>query len=436
MKNLILVISTLFSLLICCTTSNENSNVVTSDIDNFWNAYDKITSTTDSVQQYQYINELFLDKGSPGLKAIRKVRNYSAKSYIDAINDYPLFWKSVRENTYQSKSMASGLEAGIQKLEKLYPLKPAKIYFTIGALRTNGTTLDDKVLIGSELAMADTNTVSSEFPDLFSHLPHFFKTSPIDHVVLLNIHEYVHTQQKSKGGYNLLSQCIFEGVAEFVSVIAMEQASASPAVAYGAAHPEKVRARFETEMFSPNWNDWLYNNFENEFQTRDLGYYVGYAIAEKYYNEAINKKQAIKELIELNYSNKKAVEKFADKTGYFSKPIAQLKEQFEQNCPSVVSISSFENGSQKVDPNITQITINFSAPMNQRFRGFDLGPLGEKNVLRIKRFIGFSEDGKSATMEIELKPNQRFQVLISEQFRSEDGATLQPYLVDIKTRSK
>jgi hypothetical protein len=50
-------------------------------------AYDKISSTKDSSLQYDYLNKLFLEKGSPGLKAIMQARDYTAKSYVDAINN-------------------------------------------------------------------------------------------------------------------------------------------------------------------------------------------------------------------------------------------------------------------------------------------------------------------------------------------------------------
>ena len=83
-----------------------------------------------------------------------EVREYSASEYVEMINKYPKFLSSLRSNTYKSKQLATELGKGIRKLENLYPnLKPAKIYFTIGCMRTNGTTRDSSVLIGAELAM-------------------------------------------------------------------------------------------------------------------------------------------------------------------------------------------------------------------------------------------------------------------------------------------
>ena len=157
-----------------------NQNFVTTDIDNFWAAYDKISSTKDSAAQYDYLNKLFLEKGSLGLKGIIEARNYTAKSYIDAINAYALFWNSIRSNTLKAGEFVATISAGVDEIRKLYPaLKPAQIYFTIGALRTGGTTLKDRVLIGSEISMADQNTITSEFPASYAHLDPFFKTNPI-----------------------------------------------------------------------------------------------------------------------------------------------------------------------------------------------------------------------------------------------------------------
>lgn len=331
MKNILVIFVILISFS-KLSGQDGNRNIVTSDIDNFWIAYDKITTTKDSAQQYSYINKLFIEKGSPGLKAIMQARQYTDKSYIDAINNYPLFWNSIRENTFKAKGIAKDIETDIQKLKKIYPdLKPAKIYFTVGAFRTGGTTMDGMVLIGSEIAMADKNTVTKEFPKTLGNLKPYFDTNPIDNIPFNNVHEYVHTQQKTTIGDNLLAQSVLEGVAEFVTVKATGKQSTAPAMSYGKANFGKVREKFATQMFDSFTGFWLYSNDENEFNVRDLGYYVGYAICEKYYEKATHKKQAIKEMIELDYNNEIELGKFVDKSGYFTKPTSKLKKQFEKS---------------------------------------------------------------------------------------------------------
>lgn len=411
-----------------------SDNFITTDIANFWNAYDKISATKDTSEQYKYINTLFIDKGTPGLKGIMKARGYTAKSYIDAINNYPKFWNSVRANTLKANDYAKDIAANVLKLKKLYPeLQPANIYFTIGALRTGGTTQGKMILIGSEIAMADKNTVTTEFPKDLDHLRPHFDSEPLKIMAFTNVHEYVHTQQKTTLTNGLLPQCVMEGVAEFVAERATGKESTLPAKTYGIANFEKVRKKFTEQMFNPGNGFWLYSNAANEFGVRDLGYYVGYAICEKYYDKAADKKLAIKQMIELDYNNEGALNNFVDQSGYFTEPVKTLKDKFEASRPTVVNIKPFKNGDNNVNPSTKQITIEFSTIMDKSHRNFELGPLGTSNLLRVKSVIGFSEDGRSLTFEADLLPTHQYQLVIGDGFRNSDGVPLKPYLIDFKT---
>ena len=422
--------------ILSCQPAPQSQSIVTSDIDHFWEAYDKIIASKDSAEQYQYLQSLFLDKGSPGLKAFMEARGYTPASYIEVINSYPLFWSSIRENTYEAKSYAKALELEVAKIEKLYPdLKPAKVYFTIGALMSNGTTMDSLVLFGAELALADENTVTKEFPDTRGHLRPYFDGNPIKQITFLASHEFVHTQQKITVGNHLLPQCVIEGVAEFVAVKARKKPSPTPAISYGEANTDQVRHRFQKEMFSPYTNNWLYNSFENEFETRDMGYYIGYAICEKYYDKADDKAQAIKEMIELDYNDDKALGKFVDQSEWFFQPLNELRARYEADRPEIIGVGPFKNGSQNVNPALTEITILFSSPMDERFRGFEYGPLGEDHVLRVVDFKGFSEDRTSATIEVKLERGKHYQLILSPVFRDKEGVPLKSYIIDVKTEN-
>lgn len=432
--NLILI----FTLLLSSLKAQKTSDLFISyDIDNFWKAFDKINSTSDSALQYKYLDELFLKKGSPGLHSIMHARNYTATSYINAIHSYPEFWKSIRSNTMRSGEFIKSMEIEIEKLRMLYPsLSPAKVYFTIGALRTNGTVYEGKILIGSELAMTDKNTVTTEFDEPFASARRkFFDSEPINDIVLLNVHEYLHTQQKEMV-HNLLSQCIYEGVAEFVAILATGKKSAVPAIEFGKSHHKEVFNEFEKDIFIPAaTNKWLWSDAKNTFDVRDLGYYIGYAFCEAYYGKASDKKAAISKLIELDYQNEEEIENFVDASGLLSQPLNTLYDAFEQKRPTIVSIDELKNGTKNVDPNIKELTLRFSVPMDKDFRGFDYGPLGENNVLSVRSFKGFSEDGLTAKIEIELHPGKQYQVLVTNRFCDINGYPLKPFLIDIQTTS-
>nr|WP_315476348.1 hypothetical protein [uncultured Undibacterium sp.] len=432
MKRIILFVL-LFSSFNHVHAQSRHSQFVTSDIDHFWRAYDKIKSTTDATEQLKYLNDLYIDKGSEGLKLIMEARRYSDKEYLDAINNYPLFWASIRANTYKAKEFAKEIEQGALQLKKIYPkLEDNNIYFTIGALRTPGTGKNGQILVGSELAMADENTDTSEFTTSFKHLKPYFATNPIKHIVFLNVHEYVHTQQKTEMAYDLLSQSLFEGVAEFIPTLALGLNSPTPAIAYGYKNREQVRAAFENDMFSPWHYNWIWNDLENQFKTRDLGYYIGYALAEKYYKDAIDKQKAIADLIELDFNNRDEIETFVDRIGYFSKPIKQLKQDYKNSRPRVVGIKQFKNKSQSVSAGISQITVEFSTALDTRYSATDLGPLGRAYFPEvISRAI--SADGLSMTYDVKLKANQVYQLKIESGFRTQSAIPLLPYLIEFKT---
>lgn len=429
----ILVIAIMAS---CRTTEEKPANVITTDIDNFWMAYDLIVKESDSLKQIQLIDSLYLKKGTVGLDKIREVREYTAQEYVQMINHYPRYFASLRANTLQANQLAEELNIGIQKLEAVYPhLKPANIYFTMGCMRTNGTTVDSLVLIGSELAMADPQTDISEFEGATKEwLAGFLSTNPLKNLVLLNVHEYVHTQQQPQLN-NLLSIAIREGVAEFVSTLAMNKPSASPAVEFGKKNAIAVREKFEVEMFYPNNRPkWFWSNYPNEFGVRDLGYYIGYQMSENFYQQAENKAEAIKYLIELDFTNEAEVEDFVKKTNYFSAPLDTLYQNFERSRPYVTRVGQFENNSQNVDPSIKQLTVHFSEPLNGQNTGVDLGPLGRAYFPKNEPSQRFwSVDNASWSIGVNLEPNTHYQVLISNNFRTSNDIPLKPYLIDFKT---
>ncbi|MEM6807582.1 MAG: hypothetical protein AAF696_39655 [Bacteroidota bacterium] len=246
------------------------------------------------------------------------------------------------------------------------------------------------------------------------------------------VHEYVHTQQIDPIGHNLLAFSFYEGVAEFSAEKAMDKPCPTPAIAFGKKHDEKIKQRFSEEMFSYYYDQWLWNNTDNAFQIRDLGYYVGYAIADVYYNSHSDKKQAIKDLIEIDYTNEEEVEKFIDKLKYFPQSISELREAYEASRPTVTSIESFENNSQKVDPRLKQIEINFSEELLPGYYSSAYGEKGESFFPKVTG-INFAEDGKSAFYEVELEADREYQFVVGPGFRTQRGIQLKPYIISFKT---
>src|SRR5687768_21020 len=214
MKKLLLYLTVLQLAVLTASAQPKQQTVYTIDIDNFWKAYDSARRTNDTLQQQQIIQTLYIDKGTRGLRAFMEARNYTAAGWVNLINKYPKFWNSVRKNTLGVKQYEDQIENSISKLKELYPaLKPATMYFTIGGLRSGGTTTEDMVLVGAEIATGNASTVVYEFKDRW--LSEVFRLQQPNNIVPLNIHEYVHTQQIGEAN-NLLGQAIKEGACDFI----------------------------------------------------------------------------------------------------------------------------------------------------------------------------------------------------------------------------
>lgn len=438
MKNLLWLLLPFF--FFSCQNDSANAYddlIIRSDIDNFWKAYDQIIALEDSLEQVEILKREFIDKASLGQQTMFQVRNYRAEEYLQAIKNYPKFWNAIRPNMERISSFSTDIGEGVATFFELYPeADPAELYFTMGVFRSPGTTLDSLILIGCELAMGDAELPIDEFPKRMQYVADYFQNDPMKDIVFLNVHEYVHTQQKTSYDVNLLAQCTREGVAEFIAELVYQKPSPSTAIIFGKENDAAIKARFAKEMFSHYYQNWLWSSFENEFKVRDLGYYIGYAIAKKYYEQATDKQAAIKTLIELDYTNNQAIEQFVEELAYFDEPIEELKTNYQANVPKVSAIKEFENGSQSVNPNITTLTIEFSQPMDTRLKNLRVGPLGEEFVLPVAGTKGFSEDGKSITYNLDMAPDKRYQLLITDVFRTVDGVLLEPYLIDIQTAKK
>ncbi|UOG77577.1 hypothetical protein MTX78_24490 (plasmid) [Hymenobacter tibetensis] len=410
-----------------------------SDIDNFWVAYDSIRTTTDSLQQLRYFHRLYINKGTAGLKAFMEVKGYTPEYWVHSIRQYPKFWNSIRPNTQWAKTSARGIEPYLKKFAALYPaLRPASMYFTIGALRSNGTTKKDMVLIGAEMTTGTPDTDISEFPPATqTFLARYFRSQPLKNIVVLNVHEYVHTQEKGPPESTLLAQALYEGTCDVVAELITGKLPLLPYMAYGPTHEAALKERFKAEMFSPYLYNWFYNQTSDDpNHVPDLGYYMGYAICKTYYQHAKDKKQAVKELIELDYTNETAVESFLRKSAYYPElpSKALLLETFENNRPVVTRVPTI-SADGYVDASVTELQVDFSTAMAPN-TSTDYGPGGKEQWPIIGSGI-FAADKKSFTYKVALQPGHTYSfVLNGGGFRSTDGRPLRPYEVKFKTKAR
>jgi hypothetical protein len=305
-----------FSLLLSLASYSQQSrqDVFIDDIDRFWIAYDSVQTTADTIKQIQYIKTLYTDKGTDGLKLFMKLRRYTPELWARVIRQYPKFWKSIRPNTLIVKQKQAEILVAVEQFKKIYPdYRNATIYFTVGALRSAGVAEGNTALVGMELTGGTSSIDVSEFTN--KRIENAFKTQKIDNLVAVTVHEYVHTQQKEEGK-TLLGQSIYEGACDFITELVLGAPLTHSYILYGKTHEADLKVAFKKEMFNADYSQWIYNG-TRAMEMGDLGYFMGYTICKSYYVHATDKKKAIKDIIELPYSDGEKVEQFLEASRYY-----------------------------------------------------------------------------------------------------------------------
>lgn len=286
--------------------AENKKNVQTLDIDHFWEAYDNLKNCTtrrDSIRSFQ---RLYIDRATEGFEDFLAVRGFTASEYLATIKKNPKFYQSIRSNTLAAKKAEPLIQEVFDNFKALYPnFKPFKVNFAIGTLRTGGTISKNYVLIGAEISTANNKTDLSEL--INSPLGKVMARDASVEQIIKNIvaHESVHTQQAvqfdaNAERCNLLTTVMLEGFCDFVGELIAGSQINQVALEYGNKHEKELWAEFSADPCDGKVSEWLYNfSTVKDGKPADLGYYMGYKIAESYYNLQADKKQAIVDIIEL-----------------------------------------------------------------------------------------------------------------------------------------
>lgn len=299
----------IFSILIVFNSCNNNPefknfeySIVTSDIDNFWEAYDLLANSTDSADSIQTIQTHFLDRASPEFKKYLEARpNYTAKAYYYRINRHPKFWRTIRPLTLESKNVRAKVDEIFNHFKERYPeFSSPDICFGITPISSGGTTDNNLILIGTEISAVNPKFVEINEIEGFYH--DIFENSDGDLFKLIT-HEAVHTQQNLSNldESNLLELAIIEGGADFLAEQILNKPSLSKVITqYGDQNEQALKDEFFKDYQNKtkvNGTDWFYKYDSN--RPADLGYYIGYKICKSYYDNSKDKEQAFSEILEV-----------------------------------------------------------------------------------------------------------------------------------------
>ena len=271
---------------------------VTSDIVNFWRAYDLAAMETDKAKRIAIFQTEYLDKGSPGLKDFLRLRIKSAETLVDTIDKMPRYYASIRPQTLQVQRMEKRMRAAFEKFKSIYPdaVFP-DVYFLIGVTSSGGTTGPSGLLIGTEMY---GKTAKSPMDELSGWLR--VVLSSVENVPAIVAHESCHYNQRyntAPDQRHLLGKSLQEGACDMIGELIAGHTINEHLKVYGRAHDADIWRDFETDMYKPDVSKWIYNALTAKDRPADLGYYVGYLITRSYYDNAKDKRQAVHDILNI-----------------------------------------------------------------------------------------------------------------------------------------
>jgi hypothetical protein len=253
------------------------------DVDRFYKLYDATSGHPSAEQLQQY-----LDGGSEGLHHLAEVRNVTAQRIADSIAKNPDLYSDARRCMAVLPRVRERATVALQKLRDLYPdtrLLPVTIAVGRGKPVAIGSPVYG-VQIGLE-ALCGVKYFDTDVEDRFVHVI---------------AHEYVHVQQVQTlvddDHPTVLVGSLIEGAADFVGEMISGGVANTSFRSSTAGREKEIETAFVPDEDKTDLTKWLYNGTMDK--SGDLGYWVGYRIVKSYYQHAPDKRQALREIVQMS----------------------------------------------------------------------------------------------------------------------------------------
>jgi hypothetical protein len=247
----------------------DSARLITSDVDRFWAVFDQ--APADSLEA-RLLRD-YIDKGTPGLQDFIPGRILSAADLAMQVRSYRDRYERARAATLRVREAEPAIRAVYRALKNVYEdaIFP-DVYFIIGRFNSGGTASSNGLLLGAEMIRDP-----SGLPALVAH-------------------ELIHFQHPASGARTLLAQSFREGAANFLGEMISGAPNTGPAHTYGMAHERALWVEFKGRMHGTSYTGWLYGKPPGE-RPADLGYFIGYRIAQSYYKNATDKRTAVRDIM-------------------------------------------------------------------------------------------------------------------------------------------
>ncbi len=250
------------------------------DVELFFRIYDAAGGRPTAEQ----LQRDYLDQGTEGLHHLAKIRNVTGVRIADAIAKTPAIYANARACMTVLPHVRARLRVALGKLMEMYPgARNLPVTIAVGRGKPVGIGGPDSgVQIGLEAVCAT----------------HWMNPNIEDRFVYLIAHEYAHVQQApEKQTITVLEGSLIEGTAEFVAELIAGRMSYVHFPPLTDGREKEIESAFVADQHKTDISAWMYNSTADK--PGDLGYWVGYRIAKAYYQNATDKRAALRELLEM-----------------------------------------------------------------------------------------------------------------------------------------
>ena len=269
---------------ICVPAQSAETMIHTDDVDLFYKVYD----AADGHPTAEQLQRDYLDAGSEGLHNLAKLRNVSGVRIADTLSKHPELYVKARGCTAALPRVRERVEVALRNLVRLYPqARTPPVTIAVGRGKPVGVGSPVTGLqIGLE-ALCSAEWMNPNVEDRFVHVI---------------AHEYAHVQQVRELADDehptVLERSLIEGAAEFVAALTSGKTGYAHFDALTKGREREIETAFVADVDQTELSRWVDNSTMEK--GNDLGYWVGYRICKAYYQRATDKRQALREILELS----------------------------------------------------------------------------------------------------------------------------------------
>lgn len=253
------------------------------DVDRFYRIYDAANGHPSAEQ----LQRDYIDAGSEGLHTLARLRNVTGARIAETLAKNPKIYSDAKRCMAVLPRVKERVQVALDTLGRLNPeSRFPPVTVTVGRGKPAGIGYPESgIQIGLE-AVCAADFMNPNVEDRFVHVIS---------------HEYVHIQQApalaGRDDLTVLERSLLEGGAEMISELISGLAGQAHFPGLTQGREKQIETAFLADQDKTDLSAWLDNSTMEK--PGDLGYWVGHRIAKSYYQHATDKRQAVRDMLQM-----------------------------------------------------------------------------------------------------------------------------------------